>query len=229
MAIYLLFRFSFGGFYCWYQFNRHFLPYVPFHPCQQNLFQTKKRDLFFNTAINLIMIRYGFPFANISKREKASPSKQTKKYYKTGLPFGLFWNCLPEIKWFGHFLNVDKNSTFLVYFKACFWQILANFEILNLNLVIFYKFLKEIWPFNFFGPCNPVMKSKSFSKTYPVKVGLRDHVKTSNGLKENWEGCHFKMKLQSNLCTKTTWGQKICGCCWQVVVVQYRFSKCWSF
>ncbi len=50
--------------------------------------------------------------------------------------FGLIWNCLPEIKWFGHFLaflNVDKK----VYFKACFGQIWANFmHFMNYLIVI---------------------------------------------------------------------------------------------
>jgi len=74
----------------------------------------------------------------------------------SGLPFGLFkgqicqiwpfWNCLPEIKWFGHlaifwpFLTVDKNSIFW----ALFWTNLIKFqtfyEILHFNSAILTNF-----------------------------------------------------------------------------------------
>jgi hypothetical protein len=60
-----------------------------------------------------------------------------------GLPFGLFWNCLPEKKWFGHlaFFNVDKSSIF----QGFVWTNLSKFrtvyEIPNFYLVILTKIL----------------------------------------------------------------------------------------
>jgi hypothetical protein len=33
-----------------------------------------------------------------------------------------FCNCLAEIKWFGHFFNVEKNSTF----QGLFWKNLSK-------------------------------------------------------------------------------------------------------
>ncbi len=91
-----------------------------------------------------------------------------------GLPFGLFWNCVPEIKWFGHFWKVTKK-----YILCMFWtnlsKIQAFYEILNFNLIKYFEGnLAFIWPFfifqdlaflkllmakfglfNFFGPGNP--------------------------------------------------------------------------
>jgi len=74
--------------------------------------------------------------------------------------FGLFWNSLPELKWFGHFLallNVEENSMFW----SLFWRNLT--KICNI-LWNSNKFLKKIWPFFifedlafsiFWGPGNP--------------------------------------------------------------------------
>ena len=80
--------------------------------------------------------------------------------YGAGLPFslarsakfGLFWNCLPEIKWFDHF------AIFLAFWmlkkivniKACFGNIWTkpkiSYEILNFNLCILTNFWRKIWP-----------------------------------------------------------------------------------
>lgn len=64
------------------------------------------------------------------------PSSKTQI---TGVPFDLFWNCLPEIKWFGYllaFFNVEK----IAYIRTCFQKNLSKscnilYEILILNLV----------------------------------------------------------------------------------------------
>ena len=100
---------------------------------------------------------------------------------KSGLPFGLFWICLPEIKWFGHisaFNKVEENITF----KGLFWtnlkKITISYKILkyvHLVLQIVFERLAFTGPFfilenlaffetaligkfglfNFFGPGNP--------------------------------------------------------------------------
>jgi len=73
--------------------------------------------------------------------------------------FGLFKNCLLEIKWFGHFGHFWPflMLTKIVYFKVCFGQISkfqTFYEILSFNLVILTHVLNEIWPlfglFSFF-------------------------------------------------------------------------------
>ncbi len=78
----------------------------------------------------------------------------TKLHPTTGLPFGLLWNCLPDIKWFCHFF-VFLMLMKIVHFKYYYGKIWANlaifFEILNLNIFLqlligFFSFLR-IWPF----------------------------------------------------------------------------------
>jgi len=66
-------------------------------------------------------------------------------YANSWLPFGLFWNGLPEIKCFGLFRMLKKT----VYFIACFGEIWTKlaifFEIFTLSLA-FEENLTFIWP-----------------------------------------------------------------------------------
>jgi len=74
----------------------------------------------------------------------------------SGLPFGLFRNCLPEIKCFGHltFFGLFWVLMKIVYFKDCFGQIWEKFvtfsEILNSSLVILTNFWRKLAFYLFF-------------------------------------------------------------------------------
>ena len=92
--------------------------------------------------------------------------------------FGLFWSCLPELKWFGHlaFFECRRIKYILRPVLEKTYNILWNFKICSSHL---NKFSKNIWPlfglfpwlriwlllkllmakfrlFHFFGPGNPV-------------------------------------------------------------------------
>jgi len=94
------------------------------------------------------------------------------------VPFDLFWNCLPEIKWFGYllaFFNVEK----IAYIRTCFQKNLSKtcnilYEILILNLV-FKENLAFIWPAFF------IFEDLSFLKLLMTKFDLF----------RTWQPCHI--------------------------------------
>ena len=61
--------------------------------------------------------------------------------------FGLFWNCLPEIKWFGHFFGLFWKLNKIAPFKACFGKSKQKspyfIKILKICLVILPKFHQQ--------------------------------------------------------------------------------------
>ncbi len=102
------------------------------------------------------------------------PHYSVKQTCHSWLPFGLFWNGLPETTFFGLFSMLKK----IVYFKACFEQNLQYvFMKFSLWVLLFQQTFEEnfglfsslrIWPFlkllmakfglfNFFGPSNPAV------------------------------------------------------------------------
>jgi len=60
--------------------------------------------------------------------------------FQPWLPFGLFWKGLPEIKWFVHLATfcLFQMLKKMVYFKACFEEILA--KIILFNEILTFKF-----------------------------------------------------------------------------------------
>ena len=67
-------------------------------------------------------------------------------YQNKGLPFGLFWNCLPAIKWFGHL-------AFFESWRKCYLlrPVLEKSEQkLPNNLKICPSYFTKIWSFSIF-------------------------------------------------------------------------------
>ena len=120
--------------------------------------------------------------------------------------FGLFWNCLPEIKCFGHlaifwpFWKLKKIVPFKAYFGKIWAKITILNEILNLDIVILTNFWRKfglfsflrIWPFwNCLWP----------NLAFLIFLDLVTLIFSS--LRRSDDDCHVVQSLQETTCANT--------------------------
>jgi len=150
--------------------------------------------------------RQGVNFINILRVPFLHQSVFLQLAFVTWLPFGLFkdqivqiwlfWNSLPDIRWFGHFwpfLILKK----IVYFEAYIWEMSKTCNVLwnsNPESCCFNDFLKKIVLFSF-------LRIWPFLKLLMAKFGLfiildlATLVCVISWRKNNWEKIHTESKI----------------------------------